>query len=182
VTIASDEVAIPTAHGRKPILKTPKLLDSETHANCILLRILVQSRIYKPCRSNTWPQIIRKVSRSARFSLFPLLAVLPPSPGPYPSGDLVQKVLESDQSQHNMAEFGITSEDGCPSVKAGRTSTKTLYRREPCFNMAVACSSTASVIRRPDSMRASSVARSRSVARYCTEVKVRPARSTFSTE
>ena len=46
VTIASDQVAIPTAHGRKPILKTPKPLDSETHANCILLRILVQSRIF----------------------------------------------------------------------------------------------------------------------------------------
>jgi hypothetical protein len=43
VTIALDEVAIPTAHGRKPILKTPKPLDSETHANCILLLILVQS-------------------------------------------------------------------------------------------------------------------------------------------
>jgi hypothetical protein len=43
VTIPSDEVAIPTAHGRKRILKTPKPLDSETHANCILLRILVQS-------------------------------------------------------------------------------------------------------------------------------------------
>src|ERR1035437_5484547 len=114
--------------------------------------------------------------------LFPLLAILPPSPGPYSSGDLLQMVLESDQSQHNMAEFWITPEDGCPSVKVGLTSTKTRYRREPCFNIAVACSSTASVIRRPDSMRASSVARSRSVARYCTEVKVRPARSTFSTE
>jgi hypothetical protein len=88
----------------------------------------------------------------------------------------------SPKCLHNMAEFGITPEDGCPSVKEGRTSTKTHYRREPCFNIAVACSSTASVIRRPDSMRASSVARSRSVARYCTEVKVRPARSTFSTE
>ena len=43
MTIALDEVAIPTAHGRKPILKTPKPLDSETHANCILLLILVQS-------------------------------------------------------------------------------------------------------------------------------------------
>ena len=48
VTIASDQVAIPTAHGRKPILKTPKPLDSETHANCILLRILVQSPFFLP--------------------------------------------------------------------------------------------------------------------------------------
>lgn len=47
VTIASDQVVIPTAHGRKPILKTSKPLDSETHANCILLRILVQSHIFK---------------------------------------------------------------------------------------------------------------------------------------
>src|ERR1019366_497993 len=31
----SDEVAIPRARGRKPILKTPNPKDSETHANCI---------------------------------------------------------------------------------------------------------------------------------------------------
>ncbi len=59
MTNASDEVAIPTAHGRKPILKTPKPLDSETHANCILLRILVQSHfvftVYNPVISSLAP-------------------------------------------------------------------------------------------------------------------------------
>jgi hypothetical protein len=68
-----------------------------------------------------------------------------------------------------------------PSTRAD-LPTKTHYRREPCFNIVLACSSTASVTRRPDSMRASSVARCRSVARYCTEAKVRPPHSVFSTE
>src|ERR1019366_6929055 len=47
---------IPTAHGRKPILKTPKPLDSETHANCMLLRILVQSHIKLVSNATILPQ------------------------------------------------------------------------------------------------------------------------------
>jgi hypothetical protein len=47
VTITSDQVARPAARDGKPILQTPKPLDSETHANRILLQILVQSRFYK---------------------------------------------------------------------------------------------------------------------------------------
>src|ERR1019366_8543498 len=63
VTIALDEVAIPTAHGRNLILKTPKPLDSETHANCILLRILVQSRLFEAAQRSLTLRPARSPSR-----------------------------------------------------------------------------------------------------------------------
>jgi hypothetical protein len=46
VTISSDQVARPAARDGKPILQTSKTLNSETHANRILLQILAQSRFY----------------------------------------------------------------------------------------------------------------------------------------
>ena len=50
-----------------------------------------------------------------------------------------------------------------------------------CFNIVAACFSTASVIRLPESMRASSSARSLRLSRYFATVMVRPPRSSFST-
>ena len=55
------------------------------------------------------------------------------------------------------------------------------WSNSPCLSIVVACFSTASVIWLPESMRANSRARSFSLAKWLTAVRVRPARSNFST-